>query len=118
VPAEPADGVQAAPDESDLLISYKQAFPARMPLSADDGGSKSTGKYRGSITVSPDNLSTLNDLFYVTLSQDLGGGQTPLNVSGKAQRTRGNTAHYSVPYGYWTLGATVSNINYFQTVAA
>jgi len=117
VPAEPADGVQATPDESNLLISYKQAFPARVSLSVDDGGSKSTGKYQGSLSVSLDNFLTLNDLFYVTLSRDLGGGQTPLNVNGKAQGTRGNTAHYSVPYGYWTLGATVSNSNYFQTVA-
>lgn len=117
VPAEPINGRDAAPDESDLVIAYKQGFPARVSLSVDDGGSKSTGKYQGSVSVSLDNFLTLNDLFYVTLSRDLGGGQMPLNVSGKAQGTRGNTAHYSVPFGYWTVGATVSNSNYFQTVA-
>ena len=117
IPAEPINGAQAAPDESDLLISYAQGFPARVSLSADDGGSKSTGKYQGSLSISLDNFLTLNDLLYVTLSRDLGGGQTPLNVSGKAQGTRGNTAHYSVPLGYWTVGATVNNSNYFQTVA-
>jgi hemolysin activation/secretion protein len=116
-PAEPVDGEPDLPGESDLLITYKQAFPVRVSLSADDGGSKATGKYQGSLTVGLDNFLTLNDLFYVTLSRDLGGAQTPPNVSGKAQGTRGNTAHYSVPYGYWTLGATVSNSNYFQSVA-
>ncbi len=117
VPAEPGDGRQVAQGESDLVVTYKQSFPARLSLSADDGGSKATGKYQGLMTISLDNFLTLNDLFYVTLSRDLGGGQMPINVAGKAQGTRGNTAHYSVPYGYWMFGATVSNSNYFQTVA-
>jgi hemolysin activation/secretion protein len=31
--------------------------------------------------------------------------------------TRGTTVHYSVPLGYWTLAATVSDSRYFQSVA-
>jgi hemolysin activation/secretion protein len=31
--------------------------------------------------------------------------------------TRGSTVHYSVPFDYWTIGATVSNSRYYQTVA-
>jgi len=31
--------------------------------------------------------------------------------------TEGQTLHYSVPYGWWLLGFTASNSQYFQTVA-
>lgn len=109
----PANGPDAKPNESDLLISYKQGVPFRVSLSVDDSGSKATGKYQGALSISVDNMLTLSDLFYVTLNQDMGGGQAGRN----AQGTNGNTIHYSVPFGYWTVGATVNNSRYFQTVA-
>lgn len=116
-PAESTNGAQAAPDQSDLLISYKQSFPVRVSLTLDDSGAKTTGKYQSALSVSLDNLFTLNDLFYVTLNQGLGGAQTPANAGGNAQGTYGNTIHYSLPVGYWTLSTTVGNSRYFQTVA-
>ena len=116
-PAESTDGARAAPDQSDLLISYKQGFPARVSLTLDDTGAKTTGKYQSALSVSLDNLFTLNDLFYITLNQGLGGAQTPANVGGNAQGTYGNTIHYSLPVGYWTFSTTVGNSRYFQTVA-
>lgn len=99
------------PGQSDLVISYRQPFPFRVSLFADDSGSRATGKYQGGITFSYDNWLTLSDLFYFTLNNDLGGG----DAGGRG--TRGNTVHYSVPYGYWMLGATASASQYFQTVA-
>lgn len=108
---EPATGPDAQPGQSDLVISYRQAFPFRVSLSADDSGSKATGKYQGGVTLSYDNWLTLNDLFYVSLNRDLGGG-----MAGE-RGTRGDTMHYSVPFGYWLLGVTASNSNYRQAVA-
>ena len=81
-----------------------------MSLNADDSGSDGTGKYQGGITFSYDNWWTINDLFYITANHDLGGGGGP-------RGTRGSTVHYSVPFDYWTIGATVSNSRYYQTVA-
>jgi len=99
------------PGESDLVIAWKQAFPFRISLSVNDGGSKSTGKYQSTATVSADDLLTLNDLFYVSFNHDLGGGD-------KGERgTRGHTVHYSLPFGYWLLSATTSTNRYHQTVA-
>jgi hemolysin activation/secretion protein len=108
---EPAVGQNAKPNQSDLVIRYQQVLPFRVSLSLDDSGSKATGKYQGSLTTTADNALTLNDLFYVTASRDLGGG-TDLN-----RGTYGNTVHYSVPLGYWLLAATGSRSSYRQTVA-
>lgn len=104
---EPAE----LPGQSDLVVSYKQVLPFRLSLSADDGGSKSTGKYQGGITLSVDNPLALNDLLYVSVNGDLGGG-----LDGE-RGTGGSTAHYSVPFGYWLIGATASNNRYRQSVA-
>ncbi len=112
VPTAEAD-IQIVPaeavGESDLLITWKQAFPLRLTLSANDGGSRSTGKRQGSATLSADHLLTLNDLFYASLNHDL-------DHSGR-RGTHGSTLHYSLPYGNWLLGATASKNNYHQTVA-
>jgi len=107
----PAEGPDARPGESDIVIAWKQAFPLRLTLAADDAGSRSTGKYQGSVTVSGDHLLTLNDLFYLSFNHDLGGGQ-----SGD-RGTRGGAMHYSLPIGYWQLGATISRNRYHQAVA-
>ena len=104
---EPGD----LPGQSDLVVSYKQAFPLRLSLSADDSGSKSTGKYQGGITLSVDNPLALNDLLYLSFSGDLGGG-----LPGE-RGTSGRTLHYSIPHGYWLLGTTVSHNRYRQSVA-
>lgn len=107
----PAEGPNAKPGESDLAIAWKQGLPFRVNLSADDSGSKYTGKYQGGVTVSYDDWWTLNDLFYVSFNHDLGGG-----YSGN-KGTRGYTIHYEVPYDYWLLGFTTSNYDYHQSVA-
>lgn len=107
----PAQGAAAQPGQSDLLISYQQGMPFRLSLSADDSGTASTGKYQGSATLSYDNWWTLNDLFYVSLNHDLGGGARG------PRGTHGVTVHYSVPLGYWLLGSTFGRSGYDQTVA-
>lgn len=107
----PAEGPGAEPGESDLVITWKQAMPFRLSLSVDDSGSKYTGKYQGGITIAYDNWWTLNDLFYLSLNHDLGGGAAANKGS------YGNTVHYEIPYHYWRLGLTASNYKYYQSVA-
>jgi hemolysin activation/secretion protein len=107
----PAQGPDAGPGDSDLVITWKQAFPFRVTLSADDSGSEYTGKYQGSITVSYDDWWALNDLFYVSFNRDLG------RRYGDGKGTRGYTAHYEVPYRYWLLSFTASGYDYRQSVA-
>jgi hemolysin activation/secretion protein len=108
---EPSQGEGAQLGDSDLVVSYRQPFPLRLSVSADDSGTKATGRYQGSVTVSYDNALTLNDLFYITNTNGLGGGDSG------PRGTHANTIHYSLPFGYWTLGATSSTSTYYQTVA-
>lgn len=107
----PAEGQDAEPGQSDLVISWRQGIPFRVSFSADDSGTKSTGKYQASATLSYDHWWTLNDLFYLSLNHDMGGGAPG------PRGTRGYTVHYSVPYDYWLLGFTASENHYHQTVA-
>ncbi|MFY2609281.1 ShlB/FhaC/HecB family hemolysin secretion/activation protein [Achromobacter ruhlandii] len=106
----PADGEDARPGESDLVIVWRQRSPPiRVSASLDDAGSKATGKRQGGLTVSLDGLLMLNDLFYVDLSHDV--------FNGNRKGTRGYAAHYSLPHGYWSLSATASGYGYRQAVA-
>lgn len=107
----PAEDANAKPGESDIVIDYRQRFPFRLTLSADDAGFDSTGKYQGGITLAGDNLLMLNDLFYVNYNHDLGGGE-----HGK-RGSEGHTMHYSLPIGYWLFGFTTSSHDYHQAVA-
>jgi len=107
----PAEGVEAQPGDSDLVIQWKQGLPFRFSVSVDDSGAKATGKYQGGATISLDHLLSLNDQGYVSFNHDLEG-----DGSGQ-QGTRGITAHYSLPFGYWLLGFTASSNRYHQTVA-
>jgi len=108
---EPAQGEGAQLGDSDLVVSYRQSFPLRLSVSADDSGTKATGRYQGSVTVSYDNALIFNDLFYVTNTNGMGGGDSD------PRGTHANNIHYSFPMGYWTLGATSSTSTYYQTVA-
>jgi len=105
-----ADSPGDSPGESDIVISWQQRRPFRLSLSADDAGSRATGKYQGALTLSYDHWWTLNDLFYVSVHHDLGKGDPG------PRGTAGQTVHYSLPFGYWLLGVTASRNHYWQAV--
>lgn len=107
----PAEGEGAQPGESDVVVQWQQRFPLRVHAAVDDSGTKAAGKVRGSLTVSYDHWWTLNDLFYLSLTRDLGGGKPGTNGS------EATTFHYSLPFGYWLLGFTASSSDYHQSVA-
>jgi len=105
----PAEGSDARPGESDLLIVWRQSSPARIGATLDNSGSKGTGKLQATATLSLDNLLTWNDLFYANV------GKAVFNPGGRG--THSATLHYDVPYGNWLIGTTVSDYTYHQTVA-
>ncbi|WP_157178759.1 ShlB/FhaC/HecB family hemolysin secretion/activation protein [Herbaspirillum rubrisubalbicans] len=105
----PSEDEGAQPGDSDLVIQYQQAFPFRLSATLDDGGARSTGKYQVGLTLSYDNWWTLNDLFYVSVSRSL-------NHYGD-HGSHAYTLHYSLPWGNWMAGVTLSGNRYHQTVS-
>jgi hemolysin activation/secretion protein len=99
------------PGFSDVVVNWTQSKVWRMTFNADDSGSKSSGKYQGVATFSLDHPLLLNDLFYASLSRDLGGGESGY------RGTRGVNVHYSVPWDYWLLALNFGKNRYFQTIA-
>ena len=110
---EPSTAADARPGDSDLVFKYSRApralGPLRATLSLDDSGTKSTGRTQGGATLAWDGPLGLNDLAYVSVNHDL------FNHSGRG--TSGQTLHYSIPFGYWLLGTTLSRSKYHQSVA-
>ncbi|MFU2077867.1 ShlB/FhaC/HecB family hemolysin secretion/activation protein [Avibacterium endocarditidis] len=100
--------------ESDIQITYQQRFPLRLSLNLDDSGSKSTGKWQGSTTLSWDNLFSANDLFYTTFTHSLKRHSD--DPGRRASRNYG--FYYSLPFGYWTLSASLYKTTYHQEVFA
>lgn len=91
------------PGESDVVITLKKIKPWRMTFSADDSGSKATGKLQLSAGAAVDNLLGLNDLFNLSFNGD---GERRGNLLG----TRGDSIYYSVPQGNTTF--TFSSYSY------
>ncbi|MGM0516882.1 MAG: ShlB/FhaC/HecB family hemolysin secretion/activation protein [Pseudomonadota bacterium] len=98
--------------ESDVVVHWQQDFPLHLTLSVDDSGSRKTGRYLGTATLSGDHLFGFNGLLYVSLTRDLG-----LEESDLPGGTDSWTLHYSFPLGLWRFGATASRFRYHQTIA-
>lgn len=85
----------------------------------DDSGSKTTGKYQGSLTFSADNPFGLSDLFYLSYSRHL--GHTDAHTDSEGKKTTGDTQsyafHYSVPAGNWLWSWNHNYYRYHQAVA-
>jgi hemolysin activation/secretion protein len=98
-------------DTSDVVLQASRRRPLRVNLSLDDSGSRATGKLMAQGTLSWDSPLGLSDLAYLSTSHDVGQRQAG---------PRGNdsqTLHYSLPWGYWLLAATLSRSDYRQTIA-
>ncbi|MFM8245666.1 MAG: ShlB/FhaC/HecB family hemolysin secretion/activation protein [Burkholderiaceae bacterium] len=108
----PADSLDATPGYSDIVIEWRQKFPFRLNLSADNSGLESTGRYQGAFTLSYDHALTLNDLFYVSVNNSL------FTNAPSPSGTNGKTLHYSLPFGHWLVAATTSSNQYRQPIAS
>ena len=98
------------PGTSDVVVDLDAQRPLRLGIAVDDRGNKAIGKIQGSATLSWDNPLGLSDMAYIAKGQDLGGRDN--GPRGSANQI----LHYSVPWGYWLVGATWSDNGYHQTV--
>ncbi|WP_414147111.1 ShlB/FhaC/HecB family hemolysin secretion/activation protein [Erwinia sp. BNK-24-b] len=97
------------PGESDINVNWQQQKMWRLGVTLDDAGNVSTGRYQGALSLSVDNPSSLGDLLYFSTSKNL--------HNKNHQQSKNITVHYSVPLGYWTLGATAYHYEYLQRVS-
>lgn len=101
----PGDG----PGDTQIVIHRRQSRYWHVGAWVDNTGSRSTGKNQAGIMLALDNPTSLNDLFYITTTRDLGFSSS--------KDTTNYSAHYSVPFGYWQFSTTVSDYEYTQTIA-
>lgn len=105
------------PGASDLSVSYQGGRAWRMQFTLDDGGSAATGRQALGLTASLDHLLTLNDLFYLTLNQDVASIRRQVQRNqDQAGGNGGLVLHYSLPWGYWLAGLTITRSSYRQVV--
>lgn len=96
--------------QSDIVIKVQRGKPWRISVAADDAGSRATGRYQASLSASLDDPLGINDLLSITTNSDAQRDRDELG-------SRGNSASYSVPYGYWLFTGNASRSRYHQTVA-
>lgn len=106
-----APATSGNPGESDVLINWSKKSHYRLSATLDDAGSESTGKYQGSLSLSLDHWWAVNDLFYITANNDLGGGDPG------DRGARGHNVYYSIPVSYWLFAVNNSKNRYHQSVA-
>lgn len=104
--------------QSDIVVSWQQPRPLRFNINANDAGSKTTGKYQGSLALSLDNPLGLSDLFYASYSHDLGHKASYTDAEGitTGSGTRGYSLHYSVPVGHWLFAWNHNGYRYHEAV--
>ena len=108
------------PGESDIVIRWQQKLPLRLTLSANNSGSRQTGKNQGTVALSLDNPLALSDTLYVYYNHDLGHKKRltdPLTGQRRVSGTEGYGFHYSVPFADWTLAYNDGYSEYQQAVA-
>lgn len=102
---------------SDIVVEWQQSHPFRLGFGLDDSGSKTTGKYQASLSLSLDNPLGLSDLLYLGINRDVGGRKASYTDADGVRTdsgTRGYNLHYSVPIGYWLLAINHNTYRYHE----
>ncbi len=93
---------------SDLVVSWQEKRPFRLSIGLDDSGSKSTGRYLGSATLSVDAPFAQNDLFYANVGKDF--------FDNGPFGNRSYTFNYFIPVGNWGVAANYNHYTYHQNI--
>ncbi|CVE91521.1 Hemolysin transporter protein shlB precursor [Serratia marcescens] len=97
------------PGESDIEIFRRQDKYWRFTAWADDAGVSSAGRYQAGGALYLDNLTSLGDIFYLSMARSI------LAPPGKGNESR--ALYYSLPWGYWRFSALGGDSRYHQTFA-
>lgn len=112
---------------SNINIENKIGHQATISVGADNSGNRSTGRQKRKASLNYDNFFGINDNIYLNYSESTG---MPLFGSGRGfngeistddnSHNRFSKAFYastSIPFGYYTFGASYSYSNYLLTTS-
>jgi hemolysin activation/secretion protein len=89
-------------------IKNQKGDATQITASYDNAGSQSTGRYRGTLSLSQDNLISLNDNLFINASSTLWNNRS-------LRYSHAITANLNVPLGYWTFSNSLSYSRYLTT---
>jgi len=98
------------PGDTDIVVKYQEGRRWRTLLTLDDSGAAATGKVHIGAILTVDSPFHLHDALVVTLNRNA-------DVGSHAFGTRSSSLNWSMPFGYWSILAGVSQTRYKQTVA-
>lgn len=93
--------------ESDIQISRYLARNWQVGAWLDDAGSRSSGRYQAGGALYLYDLTTLNDILYLSM-----GGDVEFNQHNDGNQNK--SLYYSIPFGFWSLNLYGSQIEYRQ----
>ena len=104
---------------SDINITKQPSFPLLLRLSADNLGSKTTGKYQGAAMLYGLNLLGLNESVFASYGRNfLKGEKGRLGDDSKSGKSANYYVGFSVPFGYFNLSFWQNRYSYDQIVPA
>ena len=101
--------VKDKPGYSKINIQNTPNNRYRFYFGVDNLGSESTGRERARLSANLDNLLSLNDNWYLSTTDYIGGGED-------RQDSRSHSFAISIPYGYWTYSLSSHPSEYLSTV--
>lgn len=95
--------------ESDILIHREQDKFWQVGAWLNDAGSKATGRYQAGTVFYLNNITSLSDTLYLSLSHDV-------DTRNKPQGSSNQSFGYSIPWEYWWMDLYASRSRYQQHV--
>ena len=103
--------VKEKPGYSKITVRNTPTNRHRFYFGVDSQGSESTGRERARLNANLDNLLSLNDSWYLSTTDTIGGEENQRN-------SRSHSLAISIPYGYWTYSLSSNQSKYTSTVSS
>ncbi|WP_229933710.1 ShlB/FhaC/HecB family hemolysin secretion/activation protein, partial [Campylobacter majalis] len=107
------------PNSTNVLITRDaKTLPIYLNFNIDNHGSKETGRYQASSSISGTNLMGFNEIYTLSLSKAiLNNEKTRLNDESKKGSSHNHYINFNIPFRYFNLSYTNSRYSYSQIIA-
>lgn len=94
---------------SDIIINNYKSRATYLNFGIDNSGNKSTGERLANISISQDNLISIDDNIYLKYTQDI-------DTENNKRYNKSFYGNVSVPLGYWTFNTSINYSKYLTTI--